>query len=170
MLVPKVEPVEFVIRLGDDADLPFLNRMLRLAGNWSDDPAVDVDAMMARPEIAVLLTDWGRDGDTAVIAESSNGRPLGAAWYRYYTDREHSYGYIDEQTPEIAIAVEKEYRGQGIGSALLEELVAEAKPEAKGLSLSVDSRNYAVQLYRKAGFVNASDDSEDHWTMILRLA
>lgn len=161
--------MKFSIRSGTPSDAPFLEQMLRLAGNWSDDPTLDIDAMMARPMVATVVADWGRPGDTAVIAEVE-GRPVAAAWYRYYTVDNHSYGFVNEETPEVAIAVEKAYRGNGIGTALLEKLIAEAKPDVKALSLSVDANNHAARIYRKLGFVNIGDDNDDHWTMVLERA
>ena len=32
---------------------------------------------LARPDLAGLLSGWGRPGDAAVVAESAEGRPLG---------------------------------------------------------------------------------------------
>lgn len=98
--------VEYRIRQGVTADLPFLEGMLRQAANWSGCEEADLDEIMSKPEISVILMDWGRPGDTAVVAESDGGRPAGAAWYRFYTKQSHSYGFVDEETPEIAIAVE----------------------------------------------------------------
>ena len=163
--------MEYRIREGVRSDLPYLERMLRQAANWSGCEETDVDEIMSRPEISVILMDWGRPGDTAVIAELKNGQPAGAAWYRFYTKESHSYGFVDEETAEIAIAVEEAYRNRGIGKSLLECLIREAtKQNVRKLSLSVDSSNYAARMYERAGFANIDDESDDHWTMVLNLA
>lgn len=162
--------MEYRIRKGTKDDHPFLDRMLREAANWSGSDEVDLDEVMSTREVSVILTGWGRPGDTAVIAESEDDRPLGAAWYRFYTAESHSYGFVDEETPEIAIAVEKAYRGNGIGTSLLERLIDEARSQkVQKLSLSVDRTNPAVRMYGRAGFVNIDGESEDHWTMVLSL-
>lgn len=56
---------------------------------------------------------------------------------------------------EIALSVRKDYWGRGIGSALMEALIAFAKDEAgvEVLSLEVLTGNArAIALYRKFGF------------------
>ena len=42
-----------------------------------------------------------------------NGFPVGAAWYRVFGADEPGYGFVDEQTPELAIAVVPSKRGTG---------------------------------------------------------
>ena len=162
--------LDFWIREGVEADLPFMEEMLRAAACWSGEDGVDVDEVMSEPEIAVILRDWGRPGDTASIAESETGQPMGAAWYRFYAKENHSYGFVDEETPELAIAVRRECRNRGLGTSLLERLITEAaKQEVGSLSLSVDRVNYAVRMYERAGFLNVGDEPDDHWTMVLNL-
>ena len=64
------------------------------------------------------------------------------------------YGFVDEQTPELAIAVVPNARGKGVGSALLEALLERARSEGyPSLSLSVDRLNKgAIALYEQHGF------------------
>ena len=76
--------------------------------------------------VSRYVRGWGRPGDTALIA-LENGFPVGAAWYRVFSDDEPGYGFVDEGTPELAIAVVPSKRGHGIGDELLQELIAKAK-------------------------------------------
>ncbi len=162
--------MEYRIRKGVKADVPFLEKMLREAALWSGNTGIDTYEIMSKPEISVILMDWGNSGDTALIAETKEARPIGAAWYRYYSKEKHSYGFVDEETPEIGIAVEQRYRGKGIGSSLLKGLLDEAIQQNVGkLSLSVDRDNFAVGIYEKARFVNIDDVGDQHWTMVLHL-
>ena len=105
---------------------------------------------------------WGRPGDAAVIA-LEDGFPVGAAWFRLFRASAPGYGFVDEQTPELAIAVVPNARGKGVGSALLEALLERARRTATPpLSLSVDRRNEgAIALYEHHGFeqVGETDDS-----------
>jgi len=56
------------------------------------------------PKVAIFHEAWGRAGDTVLVA-AENGRLIGAVWYRFFNEAEHGDGYVDEETPEIAIAV-----------------------------------------------------------------
>ena len=108
---------------------------------------------LARPDLAGLLSGWGRPGDAAVVAESAEGRPLGAAWYRFGSEDDHSYGYVSPRIPELGIAVRGEARGRGIGTLLLRALLAEARRSGVAeLSLSVERDNPAARLYARVGF------------------
>lgn len=63
---------------------------------------------MRHPEVARYHRGWGRAGDTALIAERG-GEFIGAAFYRLFTVEDHGHGFVDEQTPELAIAIEDAY-------------------------------------------------------------
>ena len=141
-----------LVSSGSKLDLPFLELMLHQAVHWRgvEDPALDQGPALA--ERQKLLEDWGREGDTAVIAEQAS-RPVGAAWYRFWTDGDHSYGYLSSEIPELAIGVVRHYRRQGLGRRLIDALLEEAARQAVGqVSLSVERDNPALSLYRAAGF------------------
>lgn len=88
------------------------------------------------------MADWRtREGDTAVIA-TIDSIPVGAAWYRYWTDDNFILGYIEESMPVVVIAVEKEHRRQGLGKEMLEWLIdAAARQSIQRISLSVSEDN-----------------------------
>jgi ribosomal protein S18 acetylase RimI-like enzyme len=121
-----------------------------------------------RPELANLLSNWGRPGDTALVAVEAR-TCIGAAWYRFWTDDEHSYGYLGPRIPELGLAVVSEHRSKGVGRALLKALVREAQEQdVEALSLSVDPENDARRLYESEGFTRAGE-SGTSWTFILPL-
>lgn len=157
---------EHSLRPARKEDLPFLERMLFEAFFWqAQAPRPVFEDFRLHPEFVKLLAGWGRTGDTAFIAELE-GIPAGAAWYRLWTDDTHSYGYVDAATPEIAIGVQAQYRGQGIGRALLQALLAEARRQGlHQVSLSVDPRNIARKLYESEGFVKIGELGTS-WTMV----
>ncbi|HVE95300.1 MAG TPA: GNAT family N-acetyltransferase [Acidimicrobiales bacterium] len=150
-------------------DLPFLREMLYAAAAWNPDreyPPVEV--ALEHPSLRVFHADWGRAGDVGVVAEE-NGQRVGAACYRLFTAEEHGEGYIDEQTPELGVAVVHEHRGRGIGTALLEALRERA--QAAGISrlgLSVEPENPARRLYERLGYVELQPD-DDEGRMVLNL-
>jgi hypothetical protein len=73
-------------------------------------------SILEMPAIDRYVRGWGtRQGDDGVIALSDLG-PAGAAWLRCFTADAPGYGYVDESTPELTIAVLKPYRNRGIGA------------------------------------------------------
>src|SRR5262249_29425404 len=105
------------------------------------------------PEISRYGWDWGRPGDMGFIAvNAETSFPIGAAWIRLMKDENKGYGYVDETTPELTIAVAPEYRGRGVGTKLLYCLLAEAKNRRLSISLSVSAGNPAIRLYQRSGF------------------
>ncbi len=100
------------------------------------------------PDIARYITDFGqRAGDLGVLA-CADGECVGAAWTRLL----HGYGFIAEDVPELSIALAPEYRGQGIGSRLLEQMLVALRPSFRYVSLSVSEENPAKRLYERFGF------------------
>lgn len=158
------------IREATALDLPFLEAMLYEAFFWSggiERPALI--EMRARPEFNTLLAGWGRIGDAALLADAADAR-AGAAWFRLWTPEEHSYGFVDQQTPELGIAVARPFRGQGIGRQLLRSLIESARQHAyPRLSLSVAPGNPARALYESEGFQKVGEVGTS-WTMLRELS
>lgn len=120
-------------------------------------------------QLAIYHRDWGRPGDLGLTAEFEGG-VVGVAFFRFFTDEEHGHGYVDDETPELGIAVREGFRGKGIGSLLLAELAARARSRGVSrLSLSVDSENPAVRLYERTGYVEISRDDTGGVRMVLEL-
>jgi ribosomal protein S18 acetylase RimI-like enzyme len=141
-----------IIRAGGPQDVRFLRDMLRHAyANASLTGDLPVSRYVDR---------WGREGDTAVVA-LEGATPVGAAWFRLYRAGEPGFGFIDEQTPELSIAVVPSRRHHGYGSKLLTELLARARETGyRAISLSVERGNPAIGLYERFDFREvASDDN-----------
>lgn len=154
------------VRPAEPSDVRFLEVMLCEAACWRDEgPRPPGDEVLADPRMARYVMGWGRRGDAGVIAEEDSSRPIGAAWYRVFDEREPGFGFVDEDTPEISIAVLPGYRRQGVGHAILTTLLTEARASGfRALSLSVEPDNPAVVLYERVRFerVGAYGGS---WTM-----
>lgn len=150
-------------------DLPFLQQMLYTAAFWRPDgDRLTFEQALAHPYFRLYYADWGRNGDTAVIAERE-GTKIGASWYRFFTDDSHGEGYVDETTPELAIAVVDGYRGSGVGRALMEALHDRGRRQGLArIALSVNADNPAKHLYRSLGYVDYKPD-EPGERMILKL-
>jgi GNAT superfamily N-acetyltransferase len=148
-----------VIRRGGPHDVPFLRDMLHHAFYWRENAPEMEDLPVSR-----YVLGWGRPGDAAAIAIEDYW-PVGAAWYRLFTRDEPGYGFVDEQTPELSIAVVPSKRGGGHGSQLLEALIQRAREDGyKALSLSVEPDNPALKLYERLGFRKVGETGGS-WTM-----
>lgn len=139
------------IRPATSADEPFLWEMLFEAAHAGDDVA-GPDDLRAVPALARYLDGWGRPGDLGVVAVDEGGTPLGAAWLRLLTGDDAGYGHVDDETPELAIATVPGRRAAGIGTRLLDGVVATARCRYPGVCLSVRADNPARRLYERAGF------------------
>jgi GNAT superfamily N-acetyltransferase len=119
-----------------------------------------VEFVLAHPEVVRYHNGWGRSGDVALVGEE-DGAAVGAAWYRLFSDDDHGEGYVDDETPELAVAVVDGRRGQGIGAALIGAAVERARSDGyRRLSLSVDPENPAKRLYARLGWVEYEPDDE----------
>jgi ribosomal protein S18 acetylase RimI-like enzyme len=135
----------------DDAD--FLWAMLYEASHAAEYGMPDVAALRAQPEQARYVEGWGSRTDLGVIAVDDDARePVGAAWLRLLTREAKGYGYVDDDTPELAIAVVPGHRGRGLGGRMLGELLEAATRSFVAVSLSVRADNPARRLYERAGF------------------
>jgi GNAT superfamily N-acetyltransferase len=121
------------------------------------------------PKFARYVEDYRRTGDFGVIAERERD-PVGAAWCRCFRATSPAYGFVDEATPELSIAVLPEARGQGIGTAMLAALghAALAQGVAR-ISLSVERDNRAAALYERSGF-RILGEFDGALTMVCELA
>jgi ribosomal protein S18 acetylase RimI-like enzyme len=160
-----------VIRPIQPDDEPFLWDMAWEAAGPSM-RALGREATLAHPLVRRYLDGWGRPGDAGVVAVAADGQRLGVACYRRFPAEAPGWGFVAADIPELSIAVVAEARGQGIGSALLDALLALAREQGyRALSLSVRRENPARRLYERMGFSDAgrSDPTDSSVTMIARL-
>ncbi|MBQ9661969.1 MAG: GNAT family N-acetyltransferase [Oscillospiraceae bacterium] len=115
-------------------------------------------SIIERPELSLYYEGFG-DGaaDNCLVAEV-DGKVVGAVWTRIMND----YGHVDDGIPSFAIALYKDYRGKGIGTALMREMldVLRAQGYIKA-SLAVQKMNYAVEMYEAVGFRTVDENAEE---------
>jgi GNAT superfamily N-acetyltransferase len=134
------------IRRGGPQDVPFMRSMLTHAYNWH------VNVFDTEVPIGRYVDGWGRPGDAALIA-MDGGHRVGAGWIRLFRAGAPGYGFIDEQTPELTVAVVPSRQGEGIGQELLRGLLERAKADAyRAVAVSVEKNHPEVALYEAEGF------------------
>lgn len=162
-------PIEIRIRPLTAEDAADLKRMLYLALFVTPGEPPLPEDIVELPEIARYVRDWGQPNDLGFAAVDHKGEMIGAAWLRLLTGRGRGYGHVDDQTPELSMALQEERRGKGIGTRLLERVFDAASEKYATVSLSVSVENPAVRLYRRFGFVTVSESSGSI-TMLKQLA
>ena len=136
-------------------DEPLLWQMLMFAAQETS-----LEAVKAHPALVHYVLGWGRAGDMGLAAQAGFvTEAVGAAWLRLTSADDKGFGYIDDATPELAIALQPAYHGRGIGTQMLRTLLDEARQIYPAVSLSVRGSNPAVRLYERVGFrkVEGSD-------------
>ena len=123
------------------------------------------ESIIELPEFQIYLTDFGKKKDDAGLVAEVGSKVVGAVWARIMDD----YGHINDETPSLAISLFKEYRGLGIGTALMKEMLHVLKQRGyKQTSLAVQKANYAVDMYMKAGF-EIVDENDEEYIMVCHL-
>lgn len=118
--------------------------------------------IIREPELQVYVKDFGRQKDDHCLIAETDGRVVGAIWVRIMED----YGHIDDETPSFALSLLPEYRGQGIGTVLMKEMLSLLRQKGyRRASLAVQKANYALKLYLKAGF-RIVDENEQEYIML----
>jgi ribosomal protein S18 acetylase RimI-like enzyme len=111
---------------------------------------------------------WGQPNDVGFVAEL-DGQPIGAVWLRLLIGLNKGYGYWNDTTPELSMAVVQNHRGQGVGSQLLTRLIEKSFGKYSAICLSVDENNPAKRLYDRFDFQVVSKNGSS-LTMIRQLA
>lgn len=147
------------------AEYPLLDNFLYEAIFIPDGVEPPPKSIIYRPELQVYISEFGKSKHDIALVADINGKIVGAVWVRIMND----YGHINDKTPSFAISVYKEYRGKGIGTALMSEMLAILKKRGyKQASLSVQKKNFAAEMYRKLGF-KTIDENEEEYLMVKKL-
>ena len=142
-----------MIRNGSQADVPFMRSMLPHAYGWR------VNQLDAEIPLTRYVDNWGRAGDLALVA-TETGHRVGAAWFRLFRASAPGYGFVDEQTPELTIAIVPSRRRHGVGQELLDGLLDKARAAGHtAVSLSVEADSPAVGFYERHGFERTGEAS-----------
>ncbi len=110
------------------------------------------------PELKIYYEDFGTGkADYCIVAEEDD-MVVGAVWTRIIND----YGHVDDETPSFAISLFKKYRGRGIGTKMMKEMLIILKSNGyKQASLAVQKANFAVRMYENVGFKTVNENEEE---------
>jgi len=135
--------------------------------NWAG-PRFTFDDIDGDPDIAHYFCDFPRDRDFGLV-DADEAAPRAVAWLVFLPANRPGYGFVDADIPELSITTFDGYRGLGLGTALLTQLVELAQADRlSGISLSVEDGNRARGLYERMGFeVVGRNGGSD--TMLLEL-
>lgn len=115
--------------------------------------------IITSPELQVYIEHFGESKDDWGLMAEVDGKVAGAVWVRIMND----YGHIDNETPSLAISLYKEYRGLGIGTAMMKEILNLLKSHGYSqVSLSVQKANYATKMYQTVGFEIVKENEEEY--------
>ncbi len=159
----------FTIRPATMEDARLLTDMLVEAANWHPTRKRSRDATLADPAVSHYVAGWPRPGDLGSVAVTANGTTIGACWLRLLTAADPGYGYVAPGVPELTLGVNPAWRSRGVGRALLQAVVAQAREAGFArISLSCERANFAMGLYRGEGFVTV-ESGQDADTMVRTL-
>ena len=127
------------------------------------------ESIINEPSIAKYAASFGQEGDYGFVL-SADERLVGAAWTRLMKGENKGYGFVDDSTPELSMAIEQNFRGKGYGQELINRLVDKLRRHGyTQLSLSVDKRNRAFYLYQRIGF-SIIGEGETAYTMMKKIS
>ncbi|WP_294888665.1 GNAT family N-acetyltransferase [Sulfurimonas sp. RIFCSPLOWO2_12_36_12] len=109
------------------------------------------------PELDIYCRFYGLSSKDLGLYALSEHKIAGGAWIRLLKEDDKANAFIDEETPILTIAVMPEFRNQGIGSAMLEQLFLEAGAVFERMSVSVLNNEKTVGFFKKHGFVEVEN-------------
>ena len=116
-------------------------------------------SVLKLPSFNVYIENFGNQKDDICLCAEIDGKVVGAIWARIIK----GFGYVDMETPELAIALYQEYRGLGIGKNLMNKMLENLKERGfKKTSLSVQKDNYALRLYQAVGFKIINEKEKEY--------
>ena len=157
--------MDYIIREMTETEYPLLNDFLYEAIFIPEGVEAPPKSIINLPELQVYVSGFGTQKDDKALVAEIGGTVVGAVWVRIMND----YGHNDDRTPSFAISVYKEYRGMGIGTAMMRKMLGILKDCGyESVSLAVQKANYAVRMYEKVGF-EIVGENEEEFIMVRRL-
>lgn len=110
------------------------------------------------PALQVYIKDFGTMKDDYCLCAEIEKKVVGAVWVRNIA----GFGRADDDTPEFAISLYQDFRGNGIGTELMKQMLRVLQRKGyKKASLAVQKDNYALRMYQKIGFKIIGENTEE---------
>ncbi|MFM7600324.1 MAG: GNAT family N-acetyltransferase [Pseudanabaena sp.] len=138
--------MDYTVRALTTADEPILWTMIMYAAH---EPSLE--SVQRQPILTRYVDGWGKLGDMGFVALEGE-KAIASVWLRLGSEDDRGLGYIAPNIPELAMAVLPEYRGNGVGTTLLKQVLRSAEGLFPAICLSVRSDNPVVNLYQRLGF------------------
>jgi ribosomal protein S18 acetylase RimI-like enzyme len=140
------------VRPLDAGDQEVLWDLLHVA-LWDPPPAgLRPREILQHPGVRIYAEDWGRPGDVGVIG-LIDATIAGACWMRLVKGGQ-GLGYVDDETPQLGIALFPAFQHRGHGERLMRAALEAARAHGyRQVSLTVHPQNPAIRLYERCGFV-----------------
>ena len=151
--------MKYTIREMKQFEYHLLNDFLYEAIFKRDETNLIPRAIIQKPELQVYIKNFGKEKDDYCLCAEVDGKIVGAVWVRNIK----GYGSIDDDTPEFAISLYKDFRGYGIGSEMMKDMLNHLKKAGyKKASLAVQKDNYALKMYLSVGFQIIDENTEEY--------
>lgn len=106
----------------------FLREMLYEAIYVSVESEKPPESIISSPQFLKYCDNFGRKGDFGYVLTDENIL-VGATWMRLFSETEAGYGFVDEETPELSIAIREKYRNRGFGGLMIQKLFKNFAPK-----------------------------------------
>ncbi|MHB1043937.1 MAG: GNAT family N-acetyltransferase [Eubacteriales bacterium] len=153
---------DFIIRKIEPSEIHLLRDFLYEAIFQRDETNLLPRDIINKPELSVYIDNFSESNDFCLVADI-DGKVAGAVWTRILSGKIKGFGNIDDQTPEFAISLYREYRNRGIGTVLMRSMLRLLKEQGyMQTSLAVQKDNYAVRMYQNVGFKIIEELKEEY--------
>lgn len=155
------------LRATQESDRTYIARLNFLTETFGDEHGEVSEEF--EPEYGFYVESWEPNQGGFIAWDGCI--PAGGVWLNWGNEYARGYGHIEEGIPELALAVEGRYKGQGIGTALINAATELARTlRAPGISLSVDPANErAHRLYKHLDF-EQEDVYKEHPVLVKRFS
>lgn len=150
--------MNYLIREMQKHEYTLLNDFLYEAIFQRDENHLAPRRIINDPALQVYIKNFGTMKDDYCLCAEVEKKVVGAVWVRNIA----GFGRVDDDTPEFAISLYKDFRGNGIGTELMKQMLRVLQRKGyKKASLAVQKDNYALRMYQKIGFKIIGEHAEE---------